>query len=79
MLLTVWFISLDRPATQLNWNDPKITWAEMDEMQKLLEDEKNRKKRPVASYILRDEAELRDSTRARYFTGLDKYDRYDII
>ena len=57
------------------WNDPKITWAEMDEMEKLLEAEKIRKQKPVSSFILRDEPELRDSTRARYFTGLDKFDR----
>jgi hypothetical protein len=47
----------------------------MDEMEKLLEEKKKRKKRPVSSYILRDEPYLRDSFRARYFTGLDKYDR----
>ena len=45
-------------------------------MQKLFEEEKLRKKKPVTTYILRDEPYLRDSTRARYFTGLDKYDRY---
>ena len=47
----------------------------MDEMEKLFEEEKNRKKKPVTTFILRDEPYLRDSFRARYFTGLDKYDR----
>ena len=65
----------DRPPTQLMGIETNITSVQMDALVKCFEEEERRKKYPVTTFILRDEPKLRDSFRAQFFTGIDRYDR----